>query len=69
MFTYLEENNIGTKSKLSFKRLIFARQRYWGEPVPIVHMNDGTEYVLKDEELPLILPVMEDYKGKMVSHL
>ena len=65
MFTYLEENNIGTKKvNYRLRDWIFARQRYWGEPVPIVHMNDGTEYVLKDEELPLILPVMEDYKGK-----
>ena len=65
MFTYLEENNIGTKKvNYRLRDWIFARQRYWGEPVPIVHMNNGEEYVLKDEELPLILPVMEDYKGK-----
>lgn len=46
-----------------FREWIFARQRYWGEPVPIVHMEDGTDYVLEDEELPLVLPVLEDYKG------
>ncbi len=47
-----------------FREWIFARQRYWGEPVPIVHTEDGKIYVLADEELPLILPALEDYKGK-----
>ena len=46
-----------------FREWIFARQRYWGEPVPIVHLEDGTDYVIPDEELPLELPVLEDYKG------
>ena len=46
-----------------FREWIFARQRYWGEPVPIVHLEDGTEYVLPDDELPLELPVLDDYKG------
>ena len=43
---------------------IFARQRFWGEPIPIVHLEDGRDVALKDEELPLILPTMEEYKGK-----
>ena len=43
---------------------IFARQRYWGEPVPVVHMEDGTIKVLNEEELPLVLPVLKDYKGR-----
>lgn len=47
-----------------FREWIFARQRYWGEPVPIVHMDNGEKYVLDDEELPLLLPELEDYKGK-----
>ena len=47
-----------------FREWIFARQRYWGEPVPVVHTDDGKIYVLPDEELPLILPELEDYKGK-----
>lgn len=46
-----------------FREWIFARQRYWGEPVPIVHLDDGTDYLLEDDELPLILPELEDYKG------
>ncbi len=47
-----------------FREWIFARQRYWGEPVPVVHTEDGGIHLLDDEELPLVLPVLEDYKGK-----
>ena len=47
-----------------FREWIFARQRYWGEPVPMVHLEDGSIYPLPDDELPLILPELEDYKGK-----
>lgn len=46
-----------------FREWIFARQRYWGEPVPVVHMEDGKDYLLPDDELPLVLPELEDYKG------
>ena len=65
MFEFIEENNIGTKKvNYRLRDWIFARQRYWGEPVPIVHLENGKEYVLEDSELPLVLPVMDDYKGK-----
>ena len=47
-----------------FREWIFARQRYWGEPVPVVHGEDGEIHVLEDDELPLILPELDDYKGK-----
>lgn len=47
-----------------FREWIFARQRYWGEPVPVVYMENDEIHVLDDEELPLILPDLEDYKGK-----
>ena len=47
-----------------FREWIFARQRYWGEPVPVVHGDDGKIYTLPDEELPLELPKLDDYKGK-----
>ncbi len=47
-----------------FREWIFARQRYWGEPVPVVHTEDGGIFPLPDNELPLTLPVLEDYKGK-----
>ena len=43
---------------------IFARQRYWGEPVPIIHLEDGRSIAIADEDLPLILPTLDDYKGK-----
>ena len=52
------------KTNYHFREWIFARQRYWGEPVPIVHLEDGTNHVLDDDELPLILPELDDYKGK-----
>ena len=41
---------------------IFARQRYWGEPIPIVHFTDGSMQALDDKDLPVILPVLDDYK-------
>ncbi len=41
---------------------IFARQRYWGEPIPIVHFDDGSMCAIEDKDLPLILPVLDDYK-------
>ena len=65
MFRWLEEHKCGYK-KVNYKlrEWIFARQRYWGEPIPIVHMEDGTMQTLKDEELPLILPKLEDYKSR-----
>ena len=65
MIEYLEENKLGTK-KVNYKirEWIFARQRYWGEPVPVIHMEDGTIKLVPDEELPLTLPIMDDYKGK-----
>ncbi len=47
-----------------FREWIFARQRYWGEPVPVVHTEDGKIHSLDDSELPLILPELDDYKGK-----
>ncbi len=51
------------KTNYRFREWIFARQRYWGEPVPIVHMENGKEYLLSDDELPLVLPKLSDYKG------
>ena len=62
---YLEENNCGTK-KINYRlrEWIFARQRYWGEPVPVVYLENDEIHILDDDELPLILPELEDYKGK-----
>ena len=64
MIAWLEENKLGTKKvNYRLREWIFARQRYWGEPVPIVHMEDGSMEVLDDSELPLVLPKLKDYKG------
>ena len=64
MIEFLEERGIGSK-KINYRlrEWIFARQRYWGEPVPVVHMDNGDCVALSDDELPLILPVMDDYRG------
>lgn len=61
IINWLEEKHIGTK-KVNYKlrEWIFARQRYWGEPIPIVHFDDDI-IVLNDEDLPLVLPELEDY--------
>ena len=61
MIDWLVENDIGEK-KINYKlrEWIFARQRYWGEPIPIVHFDDDM-IVLDDKDLPLILPNLEDY--------
>ena len=64
MIAWLEENNLGKKQvNYKMRDWIFARQRYWGEPVPVVHMEDGTIRVLDDSELPLVLPLLDDYQG------
>ncbi|MBP3800493.1 MAG: leucine--tRNA ligase [Clostridia bacterium] len=61
MISWLEERKIGCK-KVNYKlrEWIFARQRYWGEPIPIVYLNDEMK-ALADSELPLVLPELENY--------
>ena len=62
MINWLEEKELGTK-KINYRirEWIFARQRYWGEPIPVIHLEDGDKIALSDENLPLILPALEDY--------
>ena len=62
MLDWLAEKGLG-KKKVNYKirEWIFARQRYWGEPIPVVHYEDGTIGILADEDLPLVLPELEDY--------
>ena len=65
MISWLEEHKCGSKQvNYRLRDWIFARQRYWGEPIPIIHLDNGKDVVLDDSELPLVLPVLEDYKGK-----
>lgn len=61
MLTWLEENKLGTK-KVNYKlrEWIFARQRYWGEPIPVVYVDEKM-HSLPDSDLPLVLPELEDY--------
>ena len=62
MIKWLEDNGCGTKHvNYRLREWIFARQRYWGEPIPVVHLEDGNLIALSDDELPLILPELEDY--------
>ena len=64
MIEWLEERGIGSKQvNYKMREWIFARQRYWGEPMPVVYTEDGQIHMLDDEELPLVLPELEDYKG------
>ena len=64
MISYLESENLGCrKINYRLRDWIFARQRYWGEPIPIVHFEDGTSCALRDDELPLVLPELENYKA------
>lgn len=59
---WLLENKIG-ESKVNYRlrEWIFARQRYWGEPVPVVHMEDGSIHAVEDSNLPVVLPELDDY--------
>ena len=61
MITWLEEKKLG-KKKVNYKlrEWIFARQRYWGEPIPIVYLDNEMK-ALADSDLPLELPELEDY--------
>jgi leucyl-tRNA synthetase len=54
---WLDENKKGEK-KISYRLRdwLFSRQRYWGEPIPIIHWEDGTMTAVPEEELPLVLP-------------
>ena len=60
---WLEKQELG-KATVNYKirDWLFSRQRYWGEPFPIIHWEDGEVSVLKDEELPLELPEVENYQ-------
>ncbi|MGM0214682.1 leucine--tRNA ligase [Enterococcus sp. AZ109] len=57
MVVWLEENGCGKKeTSYRLRDWLFSRQRYWGEPIPVIHWEDGTTGLVPDYELPLILP-------------
>src|SRR5690625_2771781 len=60
---WLEQNNYGVK-KITYRLRdwLFSRQRYWGEPIPIIHWEDGTISTIDEEDLPLQLPKTDNIK-------
>src|SRR5690625_1761619 len=63
MITWLEKSNKGEK-KVTYRLRdwLFSRQRYWGEPIPVIHWEDGTMTTVPEEDLPLTLPEMTNIK-------
>ena len=63
MIPWLVEHKVGHE-QISYKLRdwLFSRQRYWGEPIPIIHWEDGTTSVVPEDQLPLELPLTSDIK-------
>lgn len=63
MIAWLEEHKIG-KKEITYKLRdwLFSRQRYWGEPIPVIHWEDGTMTTVAEEDLPLMLPKTKEIK-------
>ncbi len=63
MIAWLEENGVGNaKTTYKLRDWLFSRQRYWGEPIPIIHMEDGTMRTVEIEDLPLELPATQNFQ-------
>ncbi|MFS7254091.1 leucine--tRNA ligase [Carnobacterium divergens] len=63
MNLWLEDNGFGKKeTTYRLRDWLFSRQRYWGEPIPVIHWEDGTTTTLPEEELPLLLPKTTEIK-------
>ena len=63
MIRWLEEHQCGcAKTTYKLRDWLFSRQRYWGEPIPIIHMEDGTMRTVDIDELPLELPETKNFK-------
>ena len=62
MISFLEEKGIGqAKTNYKLRDWVFSRQRYWGEPIPIVHCDKCGYVPIDESELPLLLPEVESY--------
>lgn len=62
MIDWLQTHNCGSKKvNYRLREWIFARQRYWGEPIPVIHLEDGNMISLSEDQLPLLLPTLRDY--------
>ncbi|MBR1921689.1 MAG: class I tRNA ligase family protein, partial [Kiritimatiellae bacterium] len=63
MVAWLEEKGVGrAKTQYKLRDWLFSRQRYWGEPFPVIHWADGTLGLVDESDLPLTLPELADYK-------
>ena len=63
IIAWLEKEKRGTrKIQYKLRDWLFSRQRYWGEPIPILHLEDGTMKALGQEDLPLLLPELEKFQ-------
>ena len=63
MVKWLAEKGVGqAKTQYKLRDWLFSRQRYWGEPFPVIHWEDGTQSLVPEEDLPLTLPALDDYK-------
>ncbi|MBN2806172.1 MAG: leucine--tRNA ligase [Prolixibacteraceae bacterium] len=63
VINWLEKENLGNAStNYKIRDWLFSRQRFWGEPFPIIHWEDGEVSVVEDADLPVILPVTDKYQ-------
>lgn len=63
MIAYLEENGIGKRKKnFKLRDWVFSRQRYWGEPIPMIYCEKCGWQAVKEEDLPVRLPEVENYE-------
>ncbi|MBG9366888.1 leucine--tRNA ligase [Streptococcus sp. NLN64] len=63
MTAWLEEKGMGEETiTYRLRDWLFSRQRYWGEPIPIIHWEDGTSTAVPEDQLPLVLPKTDDIK-------